>query len=108
MMSAMSFALYAKLATAEVICVEQHMSILFNLGGRVRNSSNTRLSYFFVLGFNIIRISRLLLNHSLAPLSITFRCSADMMVRSHPLELRVGYGCRLKPVGSALTRHVIT
>ena len=84
------------------------MSIPFNLGGRVGYSSKTKLSDFFILGFNSLQLFRLLLKYSLAHLSITFCCSTDMMVRSYPIELRVGYGCRLKPVGSALTQHVMT
>ena len=108
MVTAVSFALHTERAPATIICVEQHMSIPFKLGGRMRYSSNTRLSDFIVFNFHFLRLFRLFLNNSLAHLSITFRCSTDMMVRSYPIELRNDYGCRLKLVGSALTQHVIT
>ena len=86
------------------------MSFPFNLGGCMKHSSDTKLSYLFNCGlnFNFLRTVCLILNYSLAHLSITFCCSTYTMVRSYPIELRVGYGCRLRPAGSSLTQHVIT
>ena len=110
MMCALSFATDTKGAPTPVVCVEQHVSIPFGLGGRVRHSSDTRLSYLanFRLNLNLLRVLLLVINHSLAHNSFTICCSTYLMIRSYPIELRVGYGCRLKPAGSALTQHVIT
>ena len=84
MMCSMSSATNTKGAPALVVCVEQHVSFPFNLGGRMMHSSDTRLSYLFNFGFNFnfLRVLLLVFNYNLAPLSITFCCSTYMMVRS--------------------------
>ena len=94
MMCAMSFATNTKKAPAPVVCMEQHVSFPFNLGGRMKHSSDTRLSYLFSFGLNfvVLRTLRIIFNYSVADLSITFCCSTYMMVRSYPIGLCVAVG----------------